>query len=373
MRILPNDSLLRGVTIGNVTAYLELLGWVRVEHPSPKRFVFQGPEDDFGKPLELFVPRHTEFIDSYERLADIVNFLSAFEEIPARDVLRKIRNFDRDVLYVRILDTGSYRSSIPLDIAHKQIGGIRDLFAFSACSERIPRPYFNSMLSIGTKHSNYCQFGHTFDGSFGFTIESPIISPYRHVEGEDPLPPFERRVMERIIRGLLTTQEALMKEDLDLLVNHYPTDLYGNMCQAIVSMSNKKSVRIEWSISWSSKIKPSEDVRIPGPIRIENKAGFFLEAAAHRLRRMVPKRVTVVGKVIQLRKRADPLDYSSLPRTVVIRSNGKPGKADSIRVSLPSDDYRAATRAHRNEEPVTVRGTAPLRIPHNSSKSQHFI
>lgn len=97
MRVSPNDPLLRSLTIEDIAKYLVFLGWVRVEDANPKRFVFQGPENDFGKPLELFVPRHTEFIDSYERLADIVNFLSAFEEIPARDVLRKIQNFDRFV------------------------------------------------------------------------------------------------------------------------------------------------------------------------------------------------------------------------------------------------------------------------------------
>jgi hypothetical protein len=357
-RISPNDSLLRTLNVEDVAAYLEFWGWVKVEHPNPKLFVFQGPKDDFGDPLELILPRHMNFLDSYARIADVVNFLSAFEEIPSREVVLKIRNMDRDVLNIRILDTLTAHNSIPLKIAHKQIGVLKDLFAFSACSERTPRPHFNSVLSVGRKHSNHCQFGQTFEGSFGFTIESPIISPYvqTRLEGDEPQPPFERRVMERIIRGLRVTQEAVSKEDFDLLVKEYATAFNANMCQAIVKMSNQKSVQIEVSISWSPKIKPSQDVRELGPMRLENKAYSYLEAASYHLRDVQPERVTVRGKVIELRTRADPLDYSSLPRTIVISWNHKPGRAASVKVSLAPDDYRAAIEAHRNGTPVTVSG-----------------
>ena len=357
-RISPNDSLLRTLNVEDVAAYLEFLGWVKREHPNPRLFVFQGPLDDFGEPLELWLPRHINFLDSYARIADVVNFLSAFEKIPAREVVLKIRNMDRDVLHVRILDTLTAHNSIPLKVAHKQIGGLKDLFAFSACSERTPRPYFSYTMDVGRKHINYCKFGQTFEGSFGFTIESPIISPYvqSRLNGGEPQPPFERRVMERIVRGLRVTQEAVSKENFDLLLNEYATAFNANMCQAIVKMSNQKSVPIEVSISWSPKIKPSQDVRKLEPIRLEEKAYSYLEAASYHLKDVQPERATVQGKVIELRTRADPLDHSSLPRTIVISWNHKPGRAANVKVSLAPDDYRAAIEAHKQGTPVSVSG-----------------
>ena len=94
-RILANDPLLRGVTINNLTAYLELLGWVQIEHPNPKLFVFQGPNDDLGEPLELFAPQSTKYSDSYRRLADIVNVLSVIEDRDTHEIITNIKYFGR--------------------------------------------------------------------------------------------------------------------------------------------------------------------------------------------------------------------------------------------------------------------------------------
>lgn len=359
MRISPNDSLLHGITIGNVTTYLELLGWVPVEHPNPKLFLFEGPNDDFGEPLELFVPKSIKYSDSYRRLADIVNVISVIEDRDVHDIITNLKYFDRDVFKIRVLDTGTSRSSLPLHLVYQQIGGLNNLLSYAACSEKKPQPYFKNKLDIGKKHSEKCQFGHTFDGSFGFTIESPLISSYvqsRQFGGEDPSPPFERRVIERIIRGFLAIKEALLKRDLNVLVELYSTAFNANMCEAIVKMSNKKSIRLEYTISWSPKIKPSKDVQNFSSILLENEAFTYLEKAAEHLKYVEPQEIAITGKVIQLSTEADPFDYSSLPRTILIKSYDQPGKPAKIKVSLSRRDYEVAIEAHKNGLPVSVRG-----------------
>lgn len=94
MRISPNDPLLRGITINSMTAYLEFLGWVQIEHPNPKLLLFQGPNDDFGEPLDLFIPESTKYSDSYRRLADVVNVISVIEDRDVHEIITNIKYFN---------------------------------------------------------------------------------------------------------------------------------------------------------------------------------------------------------------------------------------------------------------------------------------
>src|SRR5208282_1846916 len=63
-------------------------------------------------------------------------------------------------------------------------------------------------------YADSCRFGHTFRGSFGFTIESPVIPNIEPTLPQIEQPaPFERRVMQRFAHAVRVVSEAVRSDD----------------------------------------------------------------------------------------------------------------------------------------------------------------
>jgi len=306
-------------------------------------------------------------------LANAVNILSVVAREPPEMTTRRIRFHNRDVLSVRNIETGE-QGSIALKLASRQVSELKNLVAYSACSERDPRPHFDTLLRIGRKMVERYRFGHTFPGSFGFTIESPPIGkPTVYAlpssvpeqislipEEELPrVPPFGRRVMERIVRGLKATQQATREGDVSVLVKSYPSGFNSRMCAAIVRMARDKALPIEYTVLWSPRVVPGDDVADPGPIRLSETSYLYLEEAEQLLRKLEPRTVVVRGLVISLRSKDDPLEAGSARSVVINWINRERGERPvGIVVPLEREDYVKASEAHLNWQTVEVTGVA---------------
>ena len=221
MDLRPDSNLLQNFPIDSLIAYLNLTGWRRVA-VNKRWFVFEGSKDIHGDALEVVLPRLSEASDLNLYVANAVNLLSALSNESPEVTARRIRHYDSDVLTVRNLETGE-RNSITLRLAQRQVSRLKQLVAYSACSEREPKPYFIMQSGIADRMVEHYRFGHTFAGSFGYTIESPLIhesdvfrSKFQdrlfeleaYTDEEVVVTPLERRVMERVVRGLRYTEQA---------------------------------------------------------------------------------------------------------------------------------------------------------------------
>lgn len=121
-----------------------------------------------------------------------------------------------------------------LESAFYIIQGLRHLIMYSACMEKDPRRYFEQPLSVGRQQVQRCLFGHTFHGSFGYTIESPITAPsqlhYPYGKSSQVQIPIERKVVERITRGFLNVQKAARRQNPEEISHNYEFGLNANMC-----------------------------------------------------------------------------------------------------------------------------------------------
>ena len=68
-----------------------------------------------------------------------------------------------------------FDDTILLEVATGYITGIRSQLAATATTEIQPDPFFLRVKKEATQYADACRFGHTFRGSFGFTVESPIV------------------------------------------------------------------------------------------------------------------------------------------------------------------------------------------------------
>src|SRR5437764_1959948 len=143
--------------------------------------------------------------------------------------------------------------------------------------------------AIGSQHVRHCRFGHTVPGSFSFRIESPLPPPTHKgqlsLDSSLALPPFPRRVMERIARGVVTVRNAVLAGDPEPLAQGYGIGLNANLCDALRQMLEATGdTGLDWVVHWSPTWRPSNGLTLTAPVRLEYRAAQFLEGAARGLR-----------------------------------------------------------------------------------------
>ncbi len=362
-----NNLPLQSVRISDLVEYLQLTGWKLTDDGNNRWLVFEGGQDAEGQPLEIVIPRNNRTPDFAIYLTNAVELLSAMSNESPQRTIRRVRLHDRDILSVRNLDTGG-ETSISLRLASKQIDEFKRLITFSTLSEQRPRPYFykSNVTKTANQMTDHYRFGHTFAGSFGMTIECPIIHQdirYKQYSlldddvSEVVIPPIERRVMERIIRGLTIAEEAPRNQDLQGLMEQYTRGFNANMCRAVLRMAPEQRSSIEYTIDWSPKVEPSDDIRNVDAIRLSETSYSYLDYVSKELRKLRPEPVIIRGLVESLTSKGNPRSLSADERSVIVKWTNRPeGRAVGVYMRLDKDDYIAAHQAHLDWKTVEVRG-----------------
>lgn len=367
MMISPSSSILKGLSYKDLVEYLRHVGWQPTVTPNNRWVIFRGAEDVAGEVLEIILPSDPQARDIYAHFANAINTLCAVTDTPPENLLAEIKYFDRDILRVKNPEM-DHSDALSLKVAAQQVFELKQLVAYAACSEDDPKPYFvNAQLPFARRMVEQYRFGHTFRGSFGFTIETPPVSSQafsaqlslipEKVAGQKFIPP-ARRVMERIARGLLITQEATKQGDVRKIVQEYRRAFNSNMCQAIVNMSVGKKYPLEFAVTWSKIEPPSDDkLRNMEMIRFDHESYTHLAYAAELLSKIEPEDVTITGLVTDLSAKDNPLGLDT-SRSIIIRWYDKTdGKTHKVYVVLSREDYLRAIKAHQEWRPVTITGT----------------
>lgn len=363
MDLTANNTLLKRLSTEHLAAYLSMVGWQRVESREAW-YVFRGTEGGDGKPLEIVFPTNPHVSDINIYLSNAINFLSALTGLSPETVVRKVQFYDRDVLLIRIEETGE-ENSIPVNVASKQVPQLKTLVAYAASSEKDAKPAFNAVIGAGNTMTKHYRFGQTFSGSFGYTLESQVIGSTSHYVvqralfneiPDEVILPLERRVMERIIRGLVTTEQAVNARTIQPLLTGYTNGFNANMCSAIVRLAEEKSSPIRYSVLWSEKVPPSEDIRGVDDIRIAEVGFNYLQQAADELRELKPEYSTITGRVIGLSSSDNPLSSKLAERSIIVKWFKPNGRPANVRIVLDRDNYVIAHQAHLNWNTIEVSG-----------------
>jgi hypothetical protein len=357
-------DLAKDTKLVDLQEFLRLLGWAPIEHPNSRLQVYR--KADGSVPLEVVLPRTSEVVDFGVRVAETVQTLALFLKQAPGAILAQINGMSEDVLRARVLASETQRSSIPLDMAVTVIAGLKKLLTYSATGEASPLPFYSLPTKKAVAHSDRCRFGHTFAGSFGFTIESPIAPQLQDsLIAEVAVPPFERRVMERLYRGLTQLKQATDAHDLAEIVTNYTTGLSANMCDALLEITGEANDReVAFAVDWSPKIPEDRElVRGFSDILIGPASVEYLHAASKQLRRLEELRpLTIEGRVVLLKSDSQPWeDEPDDPHTVVVAWIDTDGKLVKTRVVLAPADYLAACNAHLQGLTVAVSGTLERR------------
>jgi hypothetical protein len=361
-----DSPLLDEIKSEQLALYLRLRGWSQRAYPSDSVIVLSEPGDADSK-VEVVVPRSRELSDYRRRMADAIDTLVALENKSPAQLLLELKTLNRDILCISLDEPVTDGSSISLDIAAKLTDLHRDLLSAAATTELSPRPYFERTVREAARFAENCRFGHTFHGSFGLSIESPVpLRTQLSLSDIDDAPPFERRVLERIVRGFNTIASAGTSSDLELLVSGYGSGLSANMCERLAEVSQVVHENpVRYSVSWSSQWRPAPDVKEVRRFELMPESSKLLASAARAMR--VPESshpLLIRGPVIALRSEANPAqeiwadedDSEASDMEITVKWTAESGAELRVHVALQPEEYRAACEAHKQGRVIEVRG-----------------
>lgn len=402
----PNTAEL--VPLGLLRRYLTAHGWVTdgghsIDHPLPHIAASSFPDANFFQirsqgqrnvdvfllsaagydDLELVIPRDDKSTDFERRMRGAIETLCQLEDKSPDEIITSIRSIGYDVVRSRIPDALVMDNTIHLESARNYINGMKDLLAAAATTELRPLPFFGRQSKEGTDYAENCRFGHTYRGSFGFTIESPLTAEkLQSLFDFEPPPPFERRVVQRLARGIQHVCESVDAGDVTPLVQGFRDGFGANGCDRFAALVQRAaysgmSFGFIFSPEWKLPVglRPNPEF-VVGPRHIE-----MARAAAHALRgESLETPADVSGMVVRLQNEADPTDLTSLmgEGEISILYSSEYGDIH-VRVTLSPPEYLKAVEAHSVGRPVRVSGTlvhrgrywylnnpSTLTIPHQS-------
>jgi hypothetical protein len=317
--------------------------------------------------IELVVPNSIRSSEYSSQVARVIDAISAVEDRAELDVARAIREVAFDVVRSRIPDAMVVDDSIRLEMAQSFVLGIRGVLAAAANTELDPQAYFLRTKKEASEYANRCRFGHTFRGSFGFTVESPLEPNSQDaLPGLEPVPPFERRVIQRLARGLRAVSAAVAADSTDPITDTVKTGFSANVCEqlaALVDGTSPSGIVFDFSFSPEWKGARSDPAR-DAHFELDRPQVEFIRAAAKVLRsRVTAWEETVFGRVIRLASQADPSDLMDMmgEREVAILWSSDATGDITVRASLTPADYLQAVEAHAAGRTVEVGGTLERR------------
>ncbi len=368
------------VTPAALRRYLLALGWrpgdlanqpkVDLDSPAARALLREQPrlgrsfdvfirgDDPAG--VELVVPHTLDMVDAQRLITRVLRALAEIRRATLLEIVTDVLSVGFDVIMSTIPTEYVVQETVAFDRARHLINGMREVLASTATTELEPRPFFSRLKKEGAEYADHCRFGHTFRGSFGFTLESPIVAPLqRELEGIEPAIPFERRVVTRFARGLQVIHAATAAQRPELIVEASRVAFGANACEHFADMLEETSERMTFAVAFSpewhlhNRAELSQSFAV-GPQHVE-----VTRAAAKQLRdQLKPWQETVVGRVVQLANHEDPSDLfgQSGEREVVIQWNGGELGVIHVRASLAPKDYLAAIDAHASGKIVSVSG-----------------
>lgn len=311
--------------------------------------------------IELLVPRNRDSSDLDQRIEGAITTLSQLEDREPNLIISSIRSIGFDVVRSRIPDVLVIGDTIQLESARNYINGMKDLLAATATTELRPQPFFGRQSKEATDYSEKCRFAHTYRGSFGFTIESPLTPEITDdaLFDIEPAPPFERRVVQRLALGIKHVVEAVDSNDVRPLVDGFRNGFGANGCEKFANLIHSTAYSgmafgFTFSPEWKvpEALRPSVEYSV-GPRHVE-----MARAAAQALRgESLETPVDITGTVVRLQNEADPSDLTSLmgEGEISVLYSSEYGDIH-VRVSLSPAEYLKAVQAHSLGRSVRVSG-----------------
>jgi hypothetical protein len=356
MSFLPANA----AVLTNLRRYLLSHGWAKIEHPNARIELLQSKADGTGDYASVSIPSSPDLRDAPSLINEAVRLVADYESTPLQQIVDRVLRWDRDILRMRFIKMVGSEDSLPLEIAAESISNLKEFIGYAAYTQSNPQPFFDKAGAISAEFAKHCLFGHTFQGSFGLTIECPFaVVPVLPMDGNEPVVPMERKVFERVAKGLIILRESVAKDSVDPLLAGYLTGFSANMCRKLADLyENADGRRIEYDISWSPQLQTACE-QVWKPFVFEGRAYDFARIAAVELEKAEKFPDSVIeGRIVVLKSEMPPgLDeQAEFEHIITMFWEREKGQTVKIQVPLSPQQYMQACDAHKEGKAIRIFG-----------------
>ena len=342
-----------------ISRYLKARGWSE-DTLNSDQSIFIAPDQEF----EVLIDRSTSEESVRKNVYFAVRTISDYYEMGINNARREILSHLSDRISGSIPTRYVKDDSIDFAIAAEYMAGIRKMLSASASTVLTGERYFKRTLKEAAHYADKCRFGHTFRGSFGFVVESPLpenTSPtFEGIADETPL---GRKVIERISKGFVHIERASTQQDMSFITSE-ESGLSSNMLDSVADIFEETAVdsinfAFKFSMEWATDAKAAHIKQL----KISSSDVSMFREASQLLRPKEDefKQETIFGRVRKLETDGNPrdLDDDSSSREVEIIWLAEDDKPIKVRIKVTPQEYRVALQAHEAGKILSVRGILP--------------
>ncbi len=343
-----------------IVRYLANRGWVKQRSKDGRliRLRLERHEGLKG-PVNILFSTHADRDQQEMEVGLALQSVRQIYRLSESEIRDRLVSLDYDRLLARVPDDYLRDEAIELRTIRSYLNGMRSLITAAATMEVTGKRFFAKIVRSGRDYADRCRFPHTFEGSFGLSIEAPIEAAGQGaMEFTEPEVPFGRRVVTTIAKGFGSLDRASAEDSADAIIDE-DEGFNAGMCNDLVGIIRQSGVpRIDFSIALSPELKT--DDLTDGSFKLETRQIPILQDASKRMAKpSAPHKQEIIGRVVGLESNASPseLDVASGPRQVKIASHDESGKAIKVSARLDAADYRLAYDAHGSGSYVRIVGT----------------
>jgi len=350
----PRRYPIEQVNIQNLKNYLKDRGWEEEPFGRVEVLKFRSPhpiqENEY---FEVLIPSKRELID-YNRVVEIaVDCISAFEERDFEDVLSQILIFG-DLLKVRISTPKTKIGSIPINQGISLYESVYDLLVYSACAELNPQKSFLRKFKDAMRSVETYRIGQSQYGIFVANIHCQLERPEKlqtDLEGNVISPPFGRKTVLRVLRGIGNVEDSIREESPDPIVDNYLEGLNANMCDTLVDIIRigiGNDLNISTNLIYPHLLQqhpPQHILSRPPPLQSLLQPHYIKNPETPKEKR------ELIGYVFHLRKK--PTEKEKIIRILIFDEEGE---AIPVTIKPDDDSYQLAIDAHKDSKMIRVTG-----------------
>lgn len=365
------------ITPLEVKDFVKSEGWEIVKEAIQHRF-FILYNESLGVQISMAMDNSAP--DYYEAMQRSIEKLAKVYSCSDREIVERIKTFDKDVFSIRIIDRHADEGYIPLASASRFIESAQQVLMSSACMVKNPRHKFTKIQIKEAKEIiNRAQFRHTDIGSFILNIACDLE------EDDDQLfldgcsdVPTTRKVIERIASSAKKIVSSIEEDSYSELINDIESDdkpiFSSNFCDALYNFYiDETNADVELGFRWSHKYEQTSNI---SKIIIKNEYFPRIKNISERLkRRDTPLVGTFVGTVETLDGDLNDDDVRCGEVRLALMSGEEDTKQIiNAKIILDPENYEKAYIAHGSRGKfVKVTGKLlPGRQPRSLVDVEHF-
>lgn len=357
------------VQLADATRYLVENGWQQIKYVDDRIDVYTKQDSQTGRSYKVTLPKSQEMVDYAGEMEETLRRLALVEKTTMSAILRQIQTQQKDIVLLRIiLEHDEYPS---VERAMRLIDGMRELLSWGWCMEQRQQRFFPRLFfpTRGQPIAECFKLAHTQQGSFGFAFESELPAGlFTRRDSAD----IQRRVLERITRGFLSTSQAEHSpEGAGEISKQYTKGFNSNMCNAVLQMlADMRHENLYYSVRWSKAVEVDEELAAFEPIHLSPRSLPYLQQAATEMERQGLEDIagvqTLEGPVVSL-------SYDGQGErevTILVETLGK------VKLVFDEELYNLAGEAHLRSQNIRVMGTLSKenrRGPHRLSNPRDFV